>query len=486
MASIIRTIHPCYNRFEDMKDKTIITFHSGLDTIGGVIMEVRYNDDRAFFEAGTAYDPAFDIFDGIVNRRKDHISDLLWINEIPMIDGVYRKQDIDERFPFLLPADGYAIHEQAFFISHLHLDHMRMMGLISPEVKVYLSKPAQILEKALEDVGQGVENIHSSYTDMTDDMEVGEIRVHRFILNDDSYQDYSFYIETPDLKIHYTGDVFVYGKYRDKILKEIDWLNKARPDILVCEGTRFPKGMDPNKRITPSFEPKDGLITYDRLKERMSETIAKHKGLILFNYYEREMSDVLLFEELAKRNDRILVYEPESAHLINSFFNRSVSMLVPDTYDNKPEYLEEILSRNIVLDKEEILSHPQRYMVQNSYPNLMELLDYKNCDPLYMHHSGIPLGDFDPKMANLKNMIDLCHMQYTKTYEGGDGYFSPHAEHYQILSYIEKVNAKLVIPCHTLNRKAMIANLKQPYFYALEKVSYIYDEENNTLEALHE
>ena len=470
-----------------MKDKTIITFHSGLDTIGGVIMEVRYKQDRAFFEAGTAYKPGFDIFDGKVKRRQNFISDYLWIDEIPMIDGIYRKEDIDERFPFLLPAEGYPIQEQAFFISHLHLDHMRMMGMISPEVKVYLSRPAQILEKALEDIGEGVESIPGrNYTDMSEDMNVGKIHVHRFVLNDDSYQDYSFYIETPDLKIHYTGDVFVYGKYKDAILKEISFLNRNRPDILVCEGTRFSQDMSPETRILPSFEPKDGLISYDRLKERMNETISAHSGLILFNYYEREMSDVLLFEELAERNKRKLVYEPESAHLINSFFNRSVSIIIPDTYTQKPDYLEDIISRNTLIEKEEILSHPERYMIQNTYPNLMELLDYRNSDALYMHHSGTPLGDFDPKMINLKNMIERCHMKYDRTYEGEDGYFSPHAEHYQILSYIEKVNAKLTVPCHTLNRKAMIANLNQPYFYAKEKVSYIYDEDNNTLEVYHE
>ena len=51
----------------NMKSKTSIVFYSGLDSIGGVIMEVRYGNSRAFFEAGTAYNPAFDMFDGSVS-----------------------------------------------------------------------------------------------------------------------------------------------------------------------------------------------------------------------------------------------------------------------------------------------------------------------------------------------------------------------------------------------------------------------------------
>jgi len=463
-------------------EKTKITFYSGLDSIGGVIMEVEYDNDRAFFEAGTAYNPAFDIFDGKINLRQCFIADNLWIKEIPMIPGIYRNEDIEERYPELLSAEDYHAGRQAFFISHLHLDHMRMMGMISPLVDVYLSKPAQILEKALEDLHQGVDSIRDfTYSDLKEDTWIGQIHVHRFMLNDDSYQDYSFYIETPDLKIHYTGDVFVYGKYHDSILEEIHFLQDKDIDLLVCEGTRFPVSMK-DEKIEASFEPKGGLITYDQLKERMIHTVSNHKGLILFNYYEREMSDVLLFEEIARKTGRTLIFEPESAYLINRFFHKPVRILLPDTCQDKQGYLKEVSAYNAVFRKEEILQEPEKYLVQNTYPNLLELLDYRHSDTLYLHHSGMPLGDYDPKYANLMKIIDLSRIRYQKTYEGQDGYFSPHAENYQILSYIDQVHSRLVIPCHTLYRKAMIHHLKQASFYARESQTYIYNKEKNILE----
>ena len=470
-----------------MKNRTTITFHSGLDSIGGVIMEVRYNNDRAFFEAGTAYNPGSDMFDGHVKLRRNFISDYLWINEMPKIDGIYSKKYICDRYPELVSAEDYQIDNQAFYVTHMHLDHMRMMGMIAPEVTVYLSQPAQKLEKALEEVGQGVESVRGFvYTDIPEESDVGCIHVRRFTLNHNSYQDYSFYIETPDLKIHHTGDVFVYGVYRDNILKEIEYLNTKHPDILVCEGTRFFGNLIPesfeNNKITPSFEPKDRLITFDRLKERITETVSSYPGIILFNFYEREMSDVMLFTDVAAKTGRELVYEPETAHLINRFFGYAVNVMVPDTYREEPEYLQETLSYNNVITKEEAMKDPAKYMIQNSYPNILELLDYRNMKALYLHHSGIPLGSYDPKYHNLMNILKLAGLDYVRTYEGEDGYFSPHAETYQILAYINMVNARLTVPCHSNNRRAMEANLTVPYFHARQGKTYVYDRENNTLE----
>ena len=465
-----------------MKDRTTITFHSGLDTIGGVIMEVRYNDCRAFFEAGTAYNPAFDMFDGKVNLRRNFISDYLWTDEIPKIDGIYRKEDIAERYPDLISAEDYDIKDQAFYITHLHLDHMRLMGMISPLVRVHLSNPAKIIEKALEEVGQGVESIRGcSYTDIPDESWVGDIHVTRFILNDDSYQDYSFLIETPDLTLHHTGDVFVYGKYEQNILNEIKYLNEKNVDILVCEGTRFFSSADPQVKIDPCFDPPEGMITFDRLKERMTEMVSAYPGLVMFDYYEREMSDVLLFEEIAKNCNRELVYEPESSHIINSFFGYRVNVMIPDTYEEIPDYVKEVISHNKLITKDMVIADPTRYMVQNTYSTILELLDYRNVQTLYLHHSGPPLGDFDPKLKQMMRIIELCNMDYVKTYFGEDGYFSPHAETCQILAYINMVNAKLTVPAHSSNRKAMEANITLPYYHAQEKKTYVYDRENNTL-----
>lgn len=460
-------------------EKTKLTFYSGLDTIGGVILEVKYGKDRAFFEAGTAYNPAFDMFDSKVDKRKQFISDFLWVNDLPKIDGIYRQVDIINTN--LKPASSYK-GDQAFFISHLHLDHMRMMGMIDPSVKVYLSKPAQIIEKALEDVNLGVDSIRNNYLDLNEDTTIGEIKVHRFILNDDSYQDYSFYIETPDLKIHFTGDIFVYGKYFDNIKKEIEYINQKDIDLLIPEGTTFWADVDKNIKVTPTFTP-DKLLTKDEDDSRLIENIKKHEGLVVFNHYEREMSDILDLFKFEKQTNRTLVFEPEAAHIINKFFNRKVNIIIPDTYIKKPSYLEDIIKYNNVINKQSIINNPSSYLLQNSYPNILELIDYKELNILYLHISGQPLGEFDPKFKNMKNLLNALNTKYQHRQNFDDGYyFSSHATREQLLKYQDEVNCKLIIPCHSANRIAYINNITKPYFKAEQGKTYIYDKENNTLE----
>ena len=440
-------------------------------------MELRYDDCRVFFEAGLAFDPSYDL--SRLNKRHP-ISDLLYLKQLPAIGGIYAKQDLDERIS-LIPYEDFPIKEQAFFVSHLHLDHMAMMGMIAPGIRVYLTKPAQILERALEEVDMGVTDPHErDYTDMPEEIEIGKIRVKRFILNGDSYQDLSFFIETPDLKLHFTGDVFVYGKYRENILKEAAYLKEKHPDILVCEGTRFSSAVSEDETMRPCFDNCPDLLSKEETDRRIIKTIGDYDGLVIFNYYQREMSDVMFFEEAARKTKREIVYEPESARLINRFFHRRVNVMLPDTYGKEPFYLKGILEDNTPIDKESVMKDPSHYLVQNSYPNILELLDYKD-EFLYLHHSGEPLGPFDRRYENMKRVLKRCSCRYVRAYEYEDGHFSSHAEACQILAYIEMVNADLCVPCHTLNREAMLKQLKGRGFEAKAGTTYIYDHERKTL-----
>ena len=463
---------------------TEFVFHSGLDTIGAVVLEIRYGQDRVFFEAGTAFNPSFDMFDGKVQKRSCLINDYLWISEIPMIDGIYKKEEITNYD--LLPASQFK-GNQAFFITHLHLDHMRMMGLIDQNVDVYLTEPAQRIEYALEDVGLGVDTYRHNYLDIPDEVTVGQIKVKKFIINDDSYQDLSFYIETPDLHIHYTGDVFAYGKYADNLRKETAYLNQKGVDVLFCEGTQF-WGELPVENFHVKHQLQENPET-DLTKEEFDQynikLINDYPGLVILNYYEREMSDVMDYERIAKETGRTLVYEPRSAHIVNNFFHKPVTIMVPDNDDDCNGMLQQIMSYNTVITKKDVLSDPCNYIVQNTYENLLELLDYRYTKTMYLHHSGTPIGDFDPKTKNMKAIVNLCGFDFKSSKVNEEGRrFNSHATISQLLGYIDMVNAKLLVPCHSANRKAYVENIDCPYYWCNLKEVYRYNRENNTLEVI--
>lgn len=221
--------------------KTKITFYAGIHTIGGVIMAVEYGNDRVLLEIGTAYVPSADVFDGHVQPRLRHrLSDAVRLHDAPLIDGIYRKEDLCGLLS-PTPACDDPRHT-ATFISHLHLDHMSYFGMLDNRVDVYMSEPAQKLEALLETVGLGSDNIRTVPAKPMHDREavhVGEITVLPFLLCTQSYQDWSFYVETPDVKLHYTGDLVMHGEYLGNVLREMEYVKAQHPDLLVCEATTF-------------------------------------------------------------------------------------------------------------------------------------------------------------------------------------------------------------------------------------------------------
>ena len=67
------------------KDKTTITFHSGILTIGGTVIEVAYKDSHIFFDFGTEFLPKLELTDESVQTLVNH-------RVIPHLKNVY---DVD-------------------------------------------------------------------------------------------------------------------------------------------------------------------------------------------------------------------------------------------------------------------------------------------------------------------------------------------------------------------------------------------------------
>ena len=66
-----------------LKDKkTKITFHNGILTIGGTIIEVSYEDSHIFFDFGSEYDPASEV-------QPTDLQGLLDEGLVPYLNNIY-------------------------------------------------------------------------------------------------------------------------------------------------------------------------------------------------------------------------------------------------------------------------------------------------------------------------------------------------------------------------------------------------------------
>lgn len=462
--------------------KTIIKFYSGIHTIGGVIMSIEYGSERILLEAGTSYEPALDVFDGYVQpRKKEWLRDDLRLHRVPAIEGVYRREDLGD-WP-LESAEESSLHTTAF-ISHLHLDHMSLMGSFSDEVDIYLSDAANNIESALETVGMGISNIRSvPYKQLTDHgtLHFGEIEVTPFLLCRQSYQDWSFYVKTPDVKLHYTGDLVLHGEYKDSVINEMQHIRQENVDILVCEATTF---MDSTLKmvygrtdvtVEPDINLPENVLDKTGLDLEMYKILKTQKGLCVFNFYEREMADAAVFNMLAQKTNRIIAYEPETAYIVWKFFKQPVNVYIPDVsifaQSEKPTWFLELTNSNAIISKNDIFLHPDHYMIQNSYKYSLELFSLPNHEASYLHAGGTPIGNYDPAYENLMKILRISNFNYITFF--AKNYFS-HAYPCQVKYYVDQIDAKILIPSHSQNperllppegRIQFIPKLMQKYFF---------------------
>ena len=82
-----------------LKDKkTKITFHSGVLTIGGTIIEIAYEDSHIFFDFGSEYNPSAKV-------QPTDLQGLLDENLVPYLNNIF-----DPKIPLI----GYESKENTF------------------------------------------------------------------------------------------------------------------------------------------------------------------------------------------------------------------------------------------------------------------------------------------------------------------------------------------------------------------------------------
>lgn len=450
-----------------MNKKTELTIYSGINTIGGLIFSVSYGNDRVILEMGSSYDPTKDVFDGVVKaRNKNWLADKLRLGIIPKIHGIFREQDLNG-YKEVIPFEQSKFNT-AVFITHIHLDHMAHIGAVAPEIPVYLHKNAQIIERALEEVGSGVDSIKREYTEFEEEniIKTGAIEVIPYKTSRKSYYAFCFLIKTPDGKIHWTGDFTLHSEDKDLTLHQMHVLQKEKIDVLFCDCTSFMDSVlslmyesTDASLIKPSPDVPSNMQTDKEYYTSFYDKFKKTKGLCVFNFYDREMDEASMFIDWADKLGRICCFEPETAYIVYKFLKINPYVYIPDTelftmeQKDKKEWFNELMKNSIVISLEEINCNPSKYMVQNSYKNIMELFSLPSENSTYVHCGGLPIGEFDPAYKKLMLLIEKTGFEYLTNF--CENYFG-HGYPCQVKYFVDKVNPAVLIPCHSHNPERLL------------------------------
>lgn len=408
-----------------LKDKkTKITFHSGVLTIGGTIIEIAYEDSHIFFDFGSEYNPSLDI-------QPKNLQDLLDANLVPYINNIYDPS---------IKLNGYESKKDNFvnsavFLSHVHLDHTKIVNYLNPSIPLYTLEGTKSLLNTL--------NINDDFLFPLNKYEVkntreiigvkdnevitiGDIKVKLMPIDHDAYGACGLLINTPDLTIAYTGDLRIHGYRKEDTF--IFCEESESCDVLLIEGVSvsFQDFDDENseKGVKDEFE----LV--DNINKIVNENRDKQ---ITFNYY---ISNIERIMNIIKTNSRKVVLDAYHAYVVKQATGY-------DAYYYQLDDVEYGLNEDMKIPFEELLEDKGSFFWQ------LDSLAIKYIDKLkeggiYIHSNAQPLGEFDPAYKPFVQGFEDRKIEFVSASCSG------HAHPKDLINIINLIKPKLLVPIHSL------------------------------------
>ena len=504
---------------------TSLTFHGGISTIGGNCVIIEESNTRIMFDNGMCFSSEGAYYKNFLSPRTNNdLRDYLNLGLVSEIPGIYGKEkindvcleDADSKSEYLFKANLVSYEDyieanrspyiSALFLTHAHLDHVRNIIFMAPEIPIYCSEITKRLLEIICDLSdydflnysyheKGERSNNSFFPGSTYKKKIKKKRLLEIIIPNkpieipegkDNFKiegypvDHSipgamaFKVTTKSGKtIIYTGDLRFHGHDHEKKYSE-DFLNKvgSNPDILITEGTRI----DDDTEVSESDVYRNIIASLEKDKNLS-------KKLIIASFPWKSISRFLTVHQLAKELNRVLVIQPKLAYTIHNLQNfdslmikgilkednvkiylpRKSNMIYSDddyirtkyhvSYDvewTRPlsdvfystEYGEEILVKAC-----DIKENPSNYMLHLNFYELNELIDI--CPPKDSYFFNLKTEPFDEEGELEEKVLMNWISKFSLQFEREKYHASGHAPGIHIREMINKINPKKIFPIHT-------------------------------------
>lgn len=414
----------------DLKDKkTKIKFYEGMRTIGGTVIEVIYEDYSIIFDFGAIFDPNID------ESKLNDLESILDNNLAPRLKGVYDKNITNENIE--------TYKNKAVFISHIHLDHTKMINYIDESISVYMTNDTKNLLEALninEDFIYKNKFLSNSTRkiiglDYDEIVEVGKIKVQLIRVDHNGYGAVGFIINTPDMKIAYTGDLRLHGFRKEDSLRFAN-LNKS-VDLLIMEAVSLSWDEGEDDDLGEKINEFEHIQKFDDILKQ------NPNSNILFNYYDTDIERLMHLYETSKKNNRIFVLSQFNAYVFKKVTNIDVNYYRNNDYDYD-------LNKNLEIKIDELISNKSKYIWQLKKENI-DLIKKIDKDSIYLHMDANPFGEFDPDFKPFINEFKQNDIKLILLKVSG------HAYPRDLFKIIDTIQPKILVPIHSL-RPEMLYN----------------------------
>jgi ribonuclease J len=458
-----------------------ITPFGGVNEIGGNKMLVEHEQARIMLDFGLSFKQSGLFFSEFLNPRKAvGMDDHLETGLLPWIEGIYRDDYLEHMGR--VPGDRSL---DAVFLSHAHADHADMVHFLRRDIPIYCSEETKRMFQADEAMGSDGFDDYTMYKPTFQFRAAlkGPAKQVRLKSNDPGGKlprtvealvaskpvtikgielraypvDHSlpgamgFIIKAGQRTLVYTGDIRFHGFRTAESNAFVDAAKAARPQCLVCEGTRI----DDPKAISEAD-----------VEKHLVDGIAAAKGLVFVEYNYRDLDRAVSIYRAAKKNGRTFVASMKLANLLATMDTlspiplndikvyipkRSWGLLGSTTAPQEQILQDYTWERDLVVSSNAVtaadLAKAQaKYVVTFTFWDINQLVDIKPKDATWIKSSTEP---FSAEMilddVRRQNWLKLFKVTLVKEQTHASG----HASQEELLEMIKKIQPEKVVPVHT-------------------------------------
>ncbi|MGD0029487.1 MAG: MBL fold metallo-hydrolase [Candidatus Bathyarchaeia archaeon] len=381
---------------------TRLTFYGGVNEIGGNKILVQTEDGSVFLDFGRRLGYAHKYFAEFLQiRSKNALRDMLRLQVLPRIDGIYtpylldttvlferpearEKVPVDQAPDFwkmtgISPCDTERPAVNAVFVSHAHFDHIQDVSFLDPSIPVYCTEKTKILAKAMTDVSMS--GVDDQYYKLAKDISIKEKESNHKTLCPSEYEckenaeEEKPVIEDPKTKFMFTYEYS--PKYRTFVTDSEGQINGIRYKMIPV-GHSVPGAcsilltLPEGKRVLYTGDLRfhgdnevslddyvgaiggpvevlitegtridsEKVLTEKEITEKIGLDIEQAKGLVLINFGWKDLTRFNSIYEASRRNGRTLVICPKLAYLLYEMYcNFPEEYADPRTIANLKVYL---------------------------------------------------------------------------------------------------------------------------------------------------
>ena len=468
---------------------TSITFHGGVNDIGGNKFLVKDKDTTLFMDFGMSFSEEGQFFTQFLNARgSNFLTDMFELGMLPKIKGLYR-QDYAKHVGF----DGNEETEiDAVLLTHAHVDHCAYIQYLREDIPIYCSEESKLIMQNFDDTGsdqyithkkkfQFYKNKKGEVSRASGDnvayprkikvfqsnkeFSIDSIKVEPLPVDHSISGVHAFILHTSNGSIGNTADLRFHGRRKDDTEKFVERCGESDLDILLCEGTRVEKT--------------SSLTEYD-VETKVADIVNNTKGLAICGYPIRDLDRLMSFFIAAKNTNRYLVIDMKQAYLLKLFteseslkgkypspIDKNIKIYIQrgtwglidknkekfsgkQLYADYPTWQRPFLDYPNAVDYRDIQKKQNEYIFFCSDFRLQDLIDIKPDEGATYIRSLTEPFDFEMehKVDQVKNWF-VHFGVLKKDQDWHQIHVSGHGDGEQIKKVIDGSNSKKLIPIHT-------------------------------------